>query len=317
MSTPQPSTAGHDHLGRIIPPKVFASAEDNRAFWRDGYVVTDLLDDDAVALLFERFATLEPSDGFDASERPSSDYHCTFLDDSLEYRRAVDAMTHELIDPVLEAVCPDFQVLTSNIYVKQPGHGNFEVHLNWITVDDPMAITLTIWIPFDRYTPETGVIHVVPGSHKLFPDAATAAATQYFAGFHQELIDHHLVPLDVRVGQAVIFDDTLIHWSPGNHGVEPRIALQVEIVPRGSTTAVWVPDPEDERWFVLYDMDRTFWLEQDKTVFYSQPDLPVLKRVPNHNRAVSYAEFVDRLEHGDRVRSRSYVLDDLDGAPER
>jgi hypothetical protein len=148
---------------------------------------------------------------------------------------------------------------------------------------------------------------VVPGSHKLYPDVATAAATQYFAGFHRDLIDEHLVPLELRAGQAVIFDDTLIHWSSENVAETPRVALQVEVVPRGARTAVWVPDPEDDRWFLLYEMDRTFWLTQDKSVFYSRPDLPILGRVPNMNRTVSYEEFCDRLSRHVEIRDRAYV----------
>lgn len=298
-----------DDRGRVIPARVFQGDAEEARFWSEGYVVREFLDVDGVAELIERFAALRPADGFQPDPTKSSQYHCTFLDESRSYREAVDRLTRDLIDPRIDAVLADYEVLTGNFYVKQPGTGRFEVHLNWATVADPAVTTLTIWIPLADTTVEAGTIHVVPGSHKLYPDVATAAATQYFSEFIQELIDDHLVPLELRLGQAVIFDDTLIHWSPENMAEVPRVSLQVEVVPKAATKAVWVPDPADDRWMNVYEVDRTFFLTQDKEVFYGRPDLPCIARVPNANRTVTYQAFCERLRNRNEVRASSYALD--------
>lgn len=310
-----PISMGPDQHGRTAPDRIFTADSDEVRFWRDGYIIMEFLDAEGVGELTRRFGELQPDDGFVPDPELPSQYHCTFLDSSRPYRAAVDRLTHDLIDPRLGSILPGYEVLTSNLYVKPPGRGRFEVHLNWITVADPLLTTLTIWIPLAATSEEAGTIQVVPGSHKLYPDVATAAAPQYFARFHQELINSHLIPLELELGEAVIFDDSLIHWSSENLASEPRVALQVEVVPKGSTTAVWIPDPSDDRWFLLYSMDRTFWLTQDKEVFYGAPDLPCIGRVPNTNREVSYQDFCDQLRHAREVRARSHALSGTSGRP--
>jgi hypothetical protein len=297
-----------DDRGRVRPRRVFSSAEDERRFWRDGFVVSRLFDPPTMDRLRSGFDELHPADEFRPAPELSSQYHCTFLDIDLSYRRDVDLLARRILDPLLPSVLPDYDILTTNVYVKPPGTGRFEVHLNWITVDDPLETTLTIWIPLEHTDVENGTIHVVPGSHKLYPDVASATAEQYFASFHNELISSHLQPLELEPGQAVIFDDTLIHWSTDNLSDTARVAVQVELVPRDAVTAIWIPDPADRRWFILYEMDTNFWLTQRADVFYGTPDLRPIRRMPNPNREVSYQEFADRLARADEVRAMTYAL---------
>lgn len=293
---------------RVVPPRIFPDDERELAFWRDGYVVVDLTDEAGLAPLLEGFAALRPADGFSPDPSLTSQYHCTFVDADHGYRKAVDELSRSFLDPHLPGLLPEYEILTSNIYVKPPGTGRFEVHLNWITVDDPLETTLTVWVPLQDTTVASGTIHVVPGSHKLYPDVATAASVQYFDTFKERLIESDLVPVELRAGQAIVFDDTLLHWSPDNTSDRPRVALQVELVPRGSTTAIWIPDVADDRWFHLYAMDSRFWYTQDKEVFHGEPDLPMIGRVANPNRAVTYEAFQERLAHAAAHRARAFEL---------
>lgn len=239
-----------------------------------------------------------------------SRYHCTFLDPNKAYRREVDELVRRTVGEAVTQICPGYRILTSNFYVKQPGFGRFEVHLNWPTITDLEDTTLTFWVPVQPMRVENGTVRMVRGSHKLYPDAASATSAQYFARFHGELIADHLEPVELDLGQVLIFDDTMIHWSDDNRSDRPRASIQVEIVPTDATTALWVLDPDDDRWFTLYAMDTDFWLTQDKEAFYGAPDLPRIARVPNANREVTYEEFCDRLAHADEIRRAAYVLPD-------
>ena len=80
--------------------------------------------EEADALLGE-FTSLQPADAFrpDGTGLNLSEYHCTFLDTSYDYRAAsARLIEHHFAEP-LRGLLPEHRLLLSNLYVKQPGTG--------------------------------------------------------------------------------------------------------------------------------------------------------------------------------------------------
>ncbi|MEL7210155.1 MAG: phytanoyl-CoA dioxygenase family protein, partial [Actinomycetota bacterium] len=201
----------------------------------------------------------------------------------------------------------DYQLLIGNCYVKQPGRGEFSIHQNWNLTDRPADTTVTIWAPLQPYDPANGSLMVVPGSHKLTRDIAHPRGGHYFSGFVDRVVRDHCVPVPVEPGEAVLFDDSLLHGSRGNESDHVRAALQVEAIPAESRPAVYLQ--RDDGDFDVIDGSARFYLETTQAEIDRWTDqFEVFRTEPNRNRALTEDQFVDLLERGSQVREELWGM---------
>ncbi|MCX6525659.1 MAG: phytanoyl-CoA dioxygenase family protein [Actinobacteria bacterium] len=312
MSTPVYEGFDRQADGRIRPPQMFNDESLDAAFWANGFVKVPLLSVEEMSSLRGNFAELSPTDGFDPRnlENPRCEYHCTFLDPNLEYRKQSDHLVRTAMGEQIKAVLPGYRILTSNVYVKPAGTGRFEIHQNWPTIEDIDIPTVTVWAPLQDTGFKNGTIRVVPGGHRIFPDIAAATSDRFFDDFETELIETYLEPVNVAAGEALIFDDSLLHWSSDNLSENPRITFQIEMVPQDAQTVLWIRNPEDPTQFDLWEAATDFWLEYDMESVLGRPEgLKFLGTRPNPNQHLSLAEFDARLQRADEIRRAKYVLD--------
>jgi hypothetical protein len=299
--------------GRLIPPQLFADGALDRPFWAEGWVKVPFLDPEEVEDLAERFRRLRPHDGFDPRtvDDPMAPYHCTWLDPDHAYRREADEMVREFFEHRIRAVLPGYTIMAANIYVKPPGEGRFAIHQNWPTIDDPDIPTMTVWVPIQDTNFRNGGIRIVPGGHHVFPDIAAATSDRFFDDFAQDLIENYLEPMDVDAGEALIFDDSLLHWSGANRSASPRVTFQIEVVPEDARTVLWIRNPDDPDEWLLWDMDREYWIEYDFPTVLGRPEgLEFVRAEPNRNRRLTLAEFDEVMARADEIRRAKYVLPD-------
>lgn len=276
-----------------------------------GYVVVPFLEADELAAFRLEVDAMEPDDGFaPAGDGPYnySTYHCTFLDTNTSYKREANEAIRRRFQPLIDNVVNDYRILTSNIYVKPPGVGRFQIHQNWPTLEDLSTTTLTVWCPLQDCDVENATLHVVPRSHKLTPDVATPAEPPFFSSFEDELIDEHLVPIPVKAGEAIIFDDSLVHWSPENRSDSPRIAVQIETVPAESTPVLYHLDSSDggAQW-ELFEVDFEFFVDHSIGEVIGRPGhLISLGHRPSRNRQLTGGEFTEILAQGSSIREHVY-----------
>jgi hypothetical protein len=299
--------------GRLVPPSLFDDAERDSLFWKDGFVTVPLPDPDAVANLRAGFADLKPSDGFDPRtlDDPRCSYHCTWLDLDREYRAGSDTLVRRLFDDQIAQLLPGYRILSSNFYVKPPGTGRFEVHQNWPMIAELDIPTLTAWIPLQTTSFQNGTIRMVRGSHHVFPDVAAASSERFFDDWVDELIVQYMEPIEVAAGTALIFDDSMLHWSGDNLSSSPRASLQIEVVPRDVPTVLWVRNPDDPGEFELWSIDDDYWIDYDITSALTRPTgLDLAQRRPNPNRSITLEEFRAAMADAESIRRRTYQLAD-------
>lgn len=304
---------GFDRLadGRIRPPSLFPGQGLDDAFWEDGFFLVPLLDDAALGELGARFAQLTPGDRFDPTTLQGAPctYHCTFLDRDHAYRRHADELVRDVFEAPLKAAIPGYRILTSNIYVKPPGGGRFEIHQNWPTIEDLEVPTLTVWVPLQATSFRNGTIRIVRGSHHLFPDVSAASSNRFFDDFEQELIETYLEPVNVEAGEALVFDDSLLHWSGTNLSDRPRVTFQIELVPEDLSAVLWTRSPDDPQSFELWEIDKEYWIEYPFESVLGRPEgLPFVGQRPNPNQQITLEQFADALRRGDQIRRSKYAL---------
>lgn len=297
--------------GRIRPPRMFSDETFDEQFWDTGAVTAPMLTNEAVVQFLGAMDHLHPRDNFDPStlEDPRGTYHCTFLDPDHDYRRRADELIRSTFGPRLADAVPGYRVLTGNIYVKPPGTGRFEIHQNWPTLEDMDIPTLTAWIPLQDTGFHNGTIRLVPGGHRVFPDIAAATSDRFFDDFETQLIETHLRPIELAAGEALIFDDSLLHWSSDNMSDAPRITVQIEMVPADTSTVLWILDPDRPDEFQMWESNSEFYIDCEvEEVLHRPRRLRHLGNRPNPNRRITLSEYDETMGRADAIRQAKYVL---------
>ena len=102
----------------------------------------------------------------------------------------------------------------------------------WLDAD---AIpVLTCWIALVDATPENGCLHIWPGTHRmkvLSYHHETRTGTGYTETDEKHMVDVEIVPLPVRKGTAIIFNDRILHMSTPNTSRGVRWSLDLRYQP--------------------------------------------------------------------------------------
>lgn len=286
--------------------QLFHDPQLQKTFIEQGFVIVDLLSPEEVAKIWAELENLRPDDQF-APDRSSS-YHCTFLDTNVDYKRRTNELIAEMFQPKMDQVLVDFTILNGNFYVKPPQKGEFEVHQNWMHIDQMKDTTCTIWCPLVEVSRNNGGVEVVPRSHKIVPDVACVHVDYYFKNFENALKEKYLQPLELKPGQAAIFDDGLIHWSAINQSDQPRYAIQILTYPREITPVIYYLDKSaPEKGFEMFEINTEYFILDNIHTMRDRPTrLRSLGFKPNPNRLISEEEFLELMERGDEIRRKYY-----------
>ena len=203
---------------------IFKDRKVQQQFDRDGYIVLPFLTNDAISSLKNLYETLHPTgveQGF---------YSSTFsMDEAYKDRifKLVDSLYAERVAENFE----DVKKLGASFLVKQPGeNGRMPIHQDWTVVDESKFGSLTIWIPLENVSAQNGAIRVLPGSHR-FSNTLRGPTLPTVLDEIEPLIDVSMLTLEMKAGEAFIFDHGLIHASHLNQSEQPRIAVTYGLIP--------------------------------------------------------------------------------------
>jgi ectoine hydroxylase-related dioxygenase (phytanoyl-CoA dioxygenase family) len=236
--------------------RTFLDPDRQRQFEDAGFVVVDLLDDDAVAALRAGYRAMEHEqrevyewvEGFDTS----------IYDDRPEYRAAVLELIETNVAPAFASVLDRHRIMFANFVVKQPGSNAVPPHVDWTFVDEDRYSSVTIWCPLVDTTPTNGTLGLVTGSHRRidFLRAANVPSFERCEAAVADIEDRPVVSL--RAGQAIILDNRVVHFSPPNDTAEQRVAIGCVAAPvEAPLRHYWVDDADQ---LLRFELDRSFYL---------------------------------------------------------
>lgn len=236
--------------------RTFRDPELQATFEREGYVVARVLDPEHLDGLLEAYAAL---DHHHEDWLPFADgFHTTVYDARRDYRRAIAAAFHQHLQPGLSTVLDDHDIQFANFQVKLPGAAFLPEHTDWTFVDESRARSVTVWTATHAISERHGAIGVAPGSHLVvgFDRAVNHRYYEVHAAAAASIAPRPIVELEP--GEAVIFDNRLLHFSGPNLTDEPRLAASCIATPHG--------EPVYHYWFDEHDIAHRvevgpeFWL---------------------------------------------------------
>ncbi len=165
-------------------------------------------------------------------ETNSKGTYVTMFHPSYEYRKKVEQKIRQLFAAKAEKMLINYRVLFTNYMVKEPGpEGGFPVHQDWTYVDETKYASYAFWIPLSDVGVTNGALHVVPGSHKFITHLRGPFVHEPFRELSEEIKKKYSQPVNLKAGEALIWDHRLIHYSLPNLSNQPRIAFTLILVP--------------------------------------------------------------------------------------
>ena len=195
--------------------KVFKNDSLQEEFEKNGYVIVPFYNQEDIDELINLYAELHPVDetGF---------FPSTFSQDK-QYRNTADQEIRRIGLKRIQELCEDFKVVCGSFIVKFPGPKSImNVHQDMTLVDESKYTGINIWCPLIDLNESNGSLWILPGSHRLFPTYRGSTIPDIYEKVKDEIIAC-MSPLFLKAGQAVIFDQSVIHYSPPNESNEKRI----------------------------------------------------------------------------------------------
>ncbi len=207
--------------------KVFNNDKLQEEFWEKGYVKIQLFNPEEIKELRDFHDSQHPDSRFNEQEK-NVKYHFTFLDTNKDYKRTVFEYISSKIQPKLDRFLYNYKPLVINFVQKEPGLGEVPVHQNWNFVDEQKYVTVSVWCPLVDVAEINGTIEVVDKTHRLFRDILRSPSIPwFFTGYENHIIKNYCKPIEVKAGEVLIFDDSIIHYSKPNRGTYNRLVIQI------------------------------------------------------------------------------------------
>lgn len=229
-----------------------------KCFETYGYCLIDLLDSDALSNLESYYHNSEfgkkRKEGFSIS-----------LDESnvSEIKNAQETILANVL-PKLDGVLNDYKAFTASYVVKEPGKKNIvPPHQDWSFVDEAENFSCTVWIPLLDVDMFNGGLGVIKGSHRLFKHYRSSPSPQSQSPFADHIFT--LFPfveiIEVKAGQALVFDNRLLHASPPNISDKTRIGVGIGVTSKDAPLRHYFQIPNKTPELISeYEVDSSFFL---------------------------------------------------------
>jgi len=209
--------------------RAFSDDSLNRSLEQKGYVVSSLLEPDAVSRLAVSCEVLRSP--------VTHGFHATVHAKDVEFRRAVFSAITAVMEAPLRQRLPEYRLRMANFVVKEASRADSEVgfHQDWSFVDESRFVSLNVWCPLVDVGPDNGCLHVMAGSHRLSVAPRAHGDAHPFADILAKIRRRHVHAVPMTAGLGVFYDGRLLHGSPPNRTDRRRVSVGCVMVPADAT----------------------------------------------------------------------------------
>lgn len=243
---------------------------------RFGFTVLPALDAGLLEEVRSAYRRLGP-----APDDPQLAINWSFHSQSAEYKHRVKQELLELAAPMLERMLDDHRIYLTTFITKWPGPNSaFAPHQDPSLIDERRFRGVTVWIPLDDTGEidgnDNGMLHVVPGSHRFSRQLRFSDVDCFpFTAHEQAIIERHGIGVPTSAGEALVFDNRVIHYSGPNQSETPRVVLSFGVRPtegacillrEGSEGTVDLHEIDDDFYIDVLPAEHHLWQPTDPPV---------------------------------------------------
>ena len=222
----------------------------------DGFVTVPLLDPDEVAQLLDEVTELDRIGSASAQDYGGA----SFAHPDPAFRRRAMSAVEAILSPRIARLFEGHAILLAGCLVKRPGSPGLDVHQDWTMSADPQARLFNIWCALVDIDEANGALALVPGSHCVAELISGPGIGGYWNG-QEETLKERSVVLRPRAGEAVIFDNRVLHWSLENHTAATRPIATMTCMPEGTIPALYRAGELGEAQYEVIDMSSDGYLD--------------------------------------------------------
>jgi hypothetical protein len=267
---------------------VLIDANREAAFAQDGFIVVPLFSPSEIEEMereFSRFAEGAAS----ANHGPI--YVSFFEGDEPRRTRLEEAVESRLV-PALEPWVRGGRIQNHGVVAKGPGAETLPIHHHPAVSDCVFQREMICWCPLADVGETTGAMRFIPRSHHILPYIRLPRGADYYAAFAAE-VERHAVTVPLKAGEALLFDNTILHGSCPNRQDRTRLAISCQILPKAARNGICLEGAPG--WIDFIEAPSAVALDRFIKTGVRSDDWPCVKRIPNRNRPISEAEFLALL----------------------
>lgn len=163
----------------------------------------------------------------------------------------------KIVTPLSEKYLNAYKFLLTSFMTKDRGADVFDIHQNWTFVDESIYTSLVIWIPLQDVNEENGCMYFIPGSDKWNKGIRGNNISWQYENRKGELLAQ-MIPLPMKAGDSVIFDDATIHYTSSNKSKLPRISIAQVMIPATATPVFYNRNLKNNK-IELYEISENFY----------------------------------------------------------
>lgn len=212
------------------------------------------------------------------------------------YRRAVSAAISGELDREATRHFVAHEPFLRVFLCKWPGgESDLYLHRDWMYVDERRGQrSYVVWVALEDIRGHNGQLRVLRRSHRI-DDMLRGTSLEAPWLAHEDVIRERLETVPLRAGEAVVFDNSLVHCSYPNHTDRPRLAAAVGMVPQGAELVYWRREGEGVAARCM--VDREFFLtETPSSLIARAPELPVVELAEPGGRELSAEALASLLD---------------------
>jgi hypothetical protein len=169
-----------------------------------------------------------------------------------------DVVAAHLNTPALELM-PDHRPLVAGMVAKRPGpDSDLPLHRDWNYVDESRFTSALVWVGLEDITSDNGGLYAVAGSHRLaqtYRGSGPGEWPQAEDAIRGDLTARYLTHIEVPIGHACIFDNSVLHGSLPNTTDRTRIVAAVTFIPSEAEVVHYYVDADQRRYRYTLDPD--------------------------------------------------------------
>jgi len=229
---------------RSVECQLFKDELLQQTFDRDGYVVIDFIDPEQVEELTGFYR------GLDHAPMPEYGFQVSLDNNQGDFVRTISDKLKQTLKPYVDRQFQNHQIFTASFVVKEKNPlGVVPPHQDWTFVDEYKYWSATIWCPLIDVDMHNGGLGVIQGSHLFYDHVRPSPSPQYEPPFknHIRSIFPYLKIIELKAGQALVFNNRTFHASLPNTTDHSRIAFGLGITHR---------DAEIQHFYLLPDQEK-------------------------------------------------------------
>lgn len=208
--------------------RIFKDDAMQARFQKQGFLVVPFIDEAEIKYLNDFFDSLHP-------DLPKEGFVSGSYSQDFSYKKKASDEIVKVFSKHYERLFVDYQPFGAAFLFKMPSQNSeLAIHQDWTIVDEEKFVALNCWVPLIDVNETNGALQIVPGTHYDALKTLRSPTLPFFFSGNDDVVVEASIPMCVKAGEAVILNQSVIHYSRANLSNQIRKAITAGVKSKGT-----------------------------------------------------------------------------------